>query len=122
MVYAYDRYLNHTSRLATLTGADPENENTPGKTGLIKVTPNPFTDRVWITFETSAKDLISLVIYDLSGKTVKTLYSGERPSGLQRFCWDGTDDSGAPVSSGTYVCSLTVNNRQAGNITMFSIN
>jgi uncharacterized protein (DUF362 family) len=121
IVYAYDRYLNHTSRLATLMGADPENENKPGKTGLIKASPNPFTDRVWITFETSVKDLISLVIYDLSGKTVKTLFSGERPAGLQRFCWDGTDDSGARVGNGTYVCSLTVNNRQAGAITMLSI-
>ena len=43
---------------------------------------------------------------------VKTLIAGFRPAGPDRVVWDGTDDRGEPVASGTYLYLL-----RAGELT-----
>lgn len=51
---------------------------------------------------TSTSSDVQLVIKDGSGKVVRTLDLGAQQSGLARFDWDGTDDSGNPVPAGDY--------------------
>jgi len=51
---------------------------------------------------TSASSDVQLVIKDGSGKVVRTLDLGAQQSGLARFGWDGTNDSGNPVPAGDY--------------------
>lgn len=76
------------------------------KDSLIQAYPNPFNSRTIITIKLSlsvqTKDL-SFRIFNVLGQVVRT-FSAETLSGLNhyQFAWDGTDDYGVDVSTGTY--------------------
>jgi len=50
--------------------------------------------------------LVTVEIQDRSGKRWKGLVDEQRPRGIVRLAWDGTDDEGRPVPDGRYVVSL----------------
>ena len=47
-----------------------------------------------------------LVIYDVRGRHVRTLFSGTAPAGTTTVDWDGLDADGNTVSSGVYTYAL----------------
>jgi hypothetical protein len=65
--------------------------------------PNPFNPRTTITFEAPpVRGEVDLAVYDVSGRRVATLHSGGCPPGVHSVVWDGRDDLGNRVASGTY--------------------
>jgi hypothetical protein len=48
----------------------------------------------------------SVVVYDVQGKTVKTLVDGTLPAGTHTITWDGTGDAGNRMASGIYFCRV----------------
>ena len=59
--------------------------------------------RVPIRFVLRKPETLTVTIVDSSDRVVRTLLSRTpRPKGLQRFLWDGRDDSGQVVPAGTY--------------------
>jgi len=73
--------------------------------GMIEVYPNPFNPRTTIAFENEAEQVVSLKVFDISGRLVRVLIQGEvlRP-GRHETSWDGRDEEGQRVASGTYFC------------------
>jgi hypothetical protein len=69
--------------------------------------PNPFNPRTTIEYALARSAMVSLRIHDAQGRLVRTLVHGwiEGPARHQ-VEWDGRDDSGLPVASGVYRCSL----------------
>jgi flagellar hook assembly protein FlgD len=47
-----------------------------------------------------------VLIYDATGRLVKTLVDADLQAGRYAVRWDGTDDSGARVASGAYFCEM----------------
>ncbi len=73
--------------------------------------PNPFNPSTTIKFSLPLDKKISLTVYDALGREVKTLISGKETSaGLHSVVWDGTDNSGSKVASGTYIYTLKYGN------------
>lgn len=68
--------------------------------------PNPFNPNTAIEYRLEAAARVHLAIYDAMGRRVRTLAKGARPPGLHTVEWDGRDDSGAAVASGTYIYRL----------------
>jgi hypothetical protein len=68
--------------------------------------PNPFNPVTRIAFSIDRRGPVSLRIYDIAGRLVRTLVSGSRPAGAYRETWDGLDASGARVASGIYFYRL----------------
>jgi len=68
--------------------------------------PNPFNPRTTIRFGLPHDGEITLAIYDLRGRMVRTLFEGFHGRGTFRVVWDGRDDRGRPVVSGSYLCRL----------------
>jgi hypothetical protein len=69
--------------------------------------PNPFNPSTTIGFFLPVKDRVSVKIYDMLGKEIRTLIdNSEYPAGSSRVTWDGKNNSGQPASSGTYFYSL----------------
>ena len=68
--------------------------------------PNPFNPETRIAYNVPESDLVSLVVFDQLGRTIKTLVSEKRPAGLHDATWNGTDDHGNAVPSGVYFYSL----------------
>ncbi len=68
--------------------------------------PNPFNPQTTIHFGVARAGEVSLAVYDLRGRKVRTLFEGFHESGSFDAVWDGRDDAGRPVVSGSYVCRL----------------
>lgn len=72
--------------------------------------PNPFRTRTNIRFMIhdtgSMNKRISLQIYDISGRMVKSFFLPTAYSLLHSVVWDGTDQTGRPVPAGAYFIRL----------------
>ncbi len=73
--------------------------------------PNPFNPTTTIRFVLPAKEHVSLVVYDASGRGVRTLLDESRDAGAHEAVWDGRDDAGAAQSSGVYFYRLETGKR-----------
>ena len=83
----------------------------PGETALLPNYPNPFDQGTWIPYHLAVKAEVYITIYGEKGLPVRHLALGNRIPGyyvgLSRAAyWDGRDDSGVQVASGTYVYEL----------------
>jgi flagellar hook assembly protein FlgD len=76
-----------------------------------KGTPNPTTNGTTVSYRASAPGRVRARIYDESGRWVRTLVDGIVPAGEHVVVWDGRDESGARVSSGTYFCQVSLDDR-----------
>ncbi len=73
--------------------------------------PNPFNPATTITFTLPLDKEISLTVYDVLGREVKTLINNkEMKAGTHKVEWDGTDNFGNKVASGNYLYTLKFGN------------
>ena len=72
--------------------------------------PNPFNPITIIQYDIPEEGYIQLVIYDLLGRTVRTLVNKKVLPGYKSIKWDGKNDNGSLVTSGVYFYMI-----QAGN-------
>ncbi|MBT5734764.1 DUF4397 domain-containing protein, partial [bacterium] len=72
--------------------------------------PNPFNPTTSISFDVFELSNISLNIYDLNGRLVKNLMSGNLSQGTYSIDWNGKNVNGASVAGGVYLYSITSNN------------
>ena len=86
--------------------ADPD-QTTPLEFALRQNYPNPFNPTTRIEFTLPKAMNAELVVYDLTGRRVKTLVNEEKHAGQHFVQWDGTNSAGRSVSSGTYFYKLT---------------
>lgn len=69
--------------------------------------PSPFQGRTVISNALPNTGNVSLVVYDASGRRVRTLIEGRQQPGSYRISWDGRDDRGGVVSHGVCFCTLS---------------
>jgi 3',5'-cyclic AMP phosphodiesterase CpdA len=69
--------------------------------------PNPFRPRTSITFDLASSSQVSLRIYDVGGRLVRTLVDAQLNPDSYSVEWDGHDSAGHRVASGTYWYRLT---------------
>jgi flagellar hook assembly protein FlgD len=50
-------------------------------------------------------------VLDVAGRRVRTLESGEAPTGMRKLAWDLRDDQGRRVASGLYFVKVTQGTR-----------
>jgi VCBS repeat-containing protein len=86
---------------------------TPGGFALQRPSPNPFNPRTEIAFRTEEDGHVQLRVLDLRGRTVATLVDADRPAGEHTVAWNGRDQAGARVASGTYVAELRRGGKRA---------
>jgi hypothetical protein len=64
--------------------------------------PNPFVMQTRIEYAVPQETKVDLVVYDVSGRRVKTLTSGQHKPGYYSTVWNGRDSNGREVASGVY--------------------
>ena len=81
----------------------------PTAFALGKAYPNPFNPSTHIDFALAAESSARLVVYDVLGRTVRTLVRANEalPAGFYSITWDGRDASGHAVGNGLYFYRLT---------------
>ncbi len=72
--------------------------------------PNPFNTTTTISYKLPANSHVSLIIYDATGKKIKTLLQKFQTANAYTIKWNGTDDLGRVVGSGVYYYQLKVRN------------
>ncbi len=95
------------AKRTTVAIAEPEHD-APITFNLAQNYPNPFNPSTAISYQLSAPEQrVSLVIFDVLGQRVRTLVEHEQSAGEYVAHWDGKNDRGQPVTSGTYLYTLT---------------
>jgi hypothetical protein len=74
--------------------------------------PNPFNPSTVIEFAVPQTSQVRVVVYNLLGQEVRTLFSGQMNRGTKAIAFDGKDASGKTLATGTYIYRI-----QAGSFT-----
>jgi photosystem II stability/assembly factor-like uncharacterized protein len=72
----------------------------------LTASPNPFNPTTSIAYDLPAEADVTLRIYDVSGRLVRTLVDARQPAGPHSIMWDGRTDAGRPLASGVYLSEL----------------
>jgi hypothetical protein len=73
------------------------------------VHPSPFTRRTQINYALPVAGAVDVVVYDATGKRVKTLVSEKLKPGYYKTAWQGDDEIGRTVAAGVYFILLNSN-------------
>jgi hypothetical protein len=77
-----------------------------------RISPNPASGPVSFQFAMPRAGRISLAIYDVAGRLVRTPLDQGIASGTHSLLWDGRDRHGALVPAGAYYVAMRVNGQQ----------
>ena len=81
-------------------------------------TPNPFNNSTKIVFNLPGKTNVTLEVLDIYGNLIKTL-ANRQLEGSNEVEWNGTDNNGFKVSSGTYIYRLVAGDEfRTGKMTL----
>jgi len=69
--------------------------------------PNPFNPTTSIQFQVLKAGIVNVKIYDMLGQEIKTLFNNEVEAGMYTIQWDGLNDNGMKMSSGSYIYRMT---------------
>ena len=68
--------------------------------------PNPFNPTTQIRYDLPEESYVSIAIYDLMGRRVKSLVNTNQAAGYRSIHWNATNDLGQPVSAGMYIYTI----------------
>ena len=68
--------------------------------------PNPFAERTTLAYNMPTTTQMTLEVFDLSGRLVRTLFDGSQTAGTHSVVWDGRNQHGEQVGSGVYYYQL----------------
>ncbi len=74
---------------------------------------NPLFSGSAIRIEISGQQPASLILYDLQGRKVRSLFESWSTSGNRSLTWDGRGDSGRTLPSGVYLLSLEAGGKRS---------
>lgn len=99
----------------TPTFVKDDDHNTPQRFELSQNYPNPFNPSTTIPYTVNGSQFMvhspihtTLKIYNLLGQLVRTLVDEEKTPGNYDVTWDGKDNLGKEVASGTYFYQLKI--------------
>ena len=70
--------------------------------------PNPFNPQTIIPIELPKMMDVKIIIYDILGRTIKTLYDGIMESGGHYIRWNGRDEQQRKLASGVYLYRIEI--------------
>lgn len=91
-------------KVSKTTSIHSISENIPDNFKLYQNYPNPFNSSSIINYSLRVNSLITLKLYDISGKEIRTLINERKPQGNYTIKFDGNG-----LSSGIYFYSLFIN-------------
>jgi hypothetical protein len=88
------------------TDVEDEFPERPQETTLLDSYPNPFNASTRIRYVLSVETDLSLDVYDLMGRHIKTIFEGVQEPGEHTVIWDAPD-----LPSGIYFVKLTASEK-----------
>ena len=116
----YDVTVNgthYTMGLSNVIFLDPlvtsvkySKDNNPTEFGISQNYPNPFNPSTTINYQLAVSENVTIKIFDITGKLVRTLLNQRNSVGYHSITWNGNNDDGKSVSSGTYLYQIRIAN------------
>ena len=78
----------------------------PQKFVLHSAYPNPFNPITTLRYDLPEQSHVTIVIYDMLGRQVRTLINQTQDAGYKSVQWDATDSFGKSVSAGVYLYQI----------------
>ncbi|MFC1650418.1 T9SS type A sorting domain-containing protein [Candidatus Latescibacterota bacterium] len=91
----------------------------PSEFALVQNFPNPFNPSTTIEFSVPQSGHVSIMIYDILGRNVKTLVSDVYDAGNHSAVWNATDMNGNLVANGVYFYTIEAGNFHTSRRMMF---
>lgn len=74
----------------------------------INLAPNPFNPRTELSFVLPTSEAARVMVYDLAGRLVRSLFDGRLDAGAHSIVWDGKDSQQVDAASGVYLFAVTI--------------
>ena len=65
--------------------------------------PNPFNPTTQIKYDLTEDAMVSITIYDILGRSIRSLLNTTQSAGYRFIQWDATNNLGEPLSAGMYI-------------------
>jgi hypothetical protein len=92
--------------LPTATLVDGQDANLPTVFALYQNYPNPFNPTTTIRYDLPKACHVHLVVYNVLGQRVITIVDRKELAGRKMIQWDGKNEYGLRVATGTYIMRL----------------
>jgi len=106
--------MEYFGKTATLPGTEVE-QNGELVTRLHRPHPNPFNPVTTLGYTVAAPAHVTLRVYDVNGRVVRTLIDAEHEPGAHAVQWDGRTDQNTPAASGVYFVRMESGGRKASH-------
>lgn len=104
-------FFTLTSRPGTFQLRAEPGTTRPHATALFQNFPNPFTGSTTVAFTVGGAGgarAVSVKVFDVKGRLVRSLLDAELEPGPYAITWDGTDSKGSACPSGLYLYMLDI--------------
>lgn len=96
-------------QLNAVVGVDDNHPTIPTNFELAQNYPNPFSNQTEILYKLNKQNEVTIKIYDILGREIKTFRQGEQNIGIHGVRWDGTNNHGIKAVPGIYFYQLITN-------------
>ncbi len=107
-ITALDHAGNESPAASPGTATGTKASTIPTVFALHQNVPNPFNPATTIGYDVPpGGGVVTLRVYDVAGRLVRTLVDESQPAGQKTIHWTGTNDLGSRVASGMYFYRMT---------------
>ena len=90
----------------TILSNDSRTETLPEYFNIVQNYPNPFNPTTQINYDLPENTFVSIIIYDVMGREIKSLLNDNQDAGYRSLQWNATNNLGQPVSAGMYIYTI----------------
>jgi hypothetical protein len=90
----------------TLEWLDVDGDQLPTVYALHQNYPNPFNPVTNLSYDLPEDAMVNITVFDMMGRVVRTLVNGQQSAGYKSLQWNGTNNSGQPISAGLYIYTI----------------
>ena len=90
-------------------GVSETEKETVKEISIGKPWPEPFSTRTHFSISLPHSTTVDIAVFDVSGRMVKTIYSGKLSQGRHTFTWNATDNRGNLIASSIYFIRIKTN-------------
>ena len=98
----YKRYVGAEGTVVVGTDDGPKSQ-IPVSFNISQNYPNPFNPVTTLSYDLPEDGHVSITIFDIAGRRVKTLVNTYQLAGSRSAQWNATNNAGSPVSAGIYL-------------------
>jgi hypothetical protein len=103
VLYTYNS--GNTWNIANV-GIEEESSTLNAIRSMLEVYPNPAKTLTAIRYSLPVESKVSLQLFNISGRLIKTLVNEQKNAGNYSLVWNGKDDNNRKVGEGVYFCIL----------------